>query len=148
MSRREKYWRTLRNSGRTKWAGKLTNLSSAGRNIAVTSSASSMRTNRSQATTSGKEDIGLLADITYSAQFRPMIERDERRWEKADGDRDGFLNKIEFQSFLHPEDHPDMVDIVVLETLEDMDQDKDGGISEAEYIRDIYTVRRRGEIIC
>ena len=148
MSRREKYWRTLRNSGRTKWAGKLTNLSSAGRNIAVTSSASSMRTNRSPATTSGKEDIGLLADITYAAQFRPMIERDERRWEKADGDRDGFLNKIEFQSFLHPEDHPDMVDIVVLETLEDMDQDKDGGISEAEYIRDIYTVRRRGEIRC
>ena len=38
-----------------------------------------------------------------------------------------------------------MVDIVVLETLEDMDQDKDGGISEAEYIRDIYTVRMRGE---
>ena len=69
-----------------------------------------------------------------------MIERDERRWQKADGDSDGFLNKIEFQSFLHPEDHPDMVDIVVLETLEDMDQDKDGGISEAEYIRDIYTV--------
>ena len=72
-----------------------------------------------------------------------MIERDERRWKKADGDSDGFLNKIEFQSFLHPEDHPDMVDIVVLETLEDMDQDKDGGISEAEYIRDIFTVRRR-----
>ena len=72
-----------------------------------------------------------------------MIERDERRWKKADGDSDGFLNKIEFQSFLHPEDHPDMVDIVVLETLEDMDHDKDGGISEAEYIRDIYTVRRQ-----
>ena len=68
-----------------------------------------------------------------------MMERDERRWQKADGDRDGFLNKMEFQSFLHPEDHPDMVDIVVLETLEDMDQDKDGGISEAEYIKDIYT---------
>ena len=69
-----------------------------------------------------------------------MIERDERRWQKADGDRDGFLNKMEFQSFLHPEDHPDMVDIVVLETLEDMDQDKDGGISEQEYIADIYNV--------
>ena len=75
-----------------------------------------------------------------------MIERDERRWKKADGDSDGFLNKIEFQSFLHPEGHPDMVDIVVLETLEDMDHDKDGGISEAEYIRDIYTVSRRDQI--
>ena len=74
-----------------------------------------------------------------------MIDRDERRWKKADSDSDGQLTKVEFQSFLHPEDHPNMVDIVVLETLEDMDQDKDGGISEAEYIRDIYTVEQRGE---
>ena len=68
------------------------------------------------------------------------MERDERRWKKADGDNDGMINKIEFQAFLHPEDHPSMVDIVVLETLEDMDKDKDGGISEQEYIADIYNV--------
>ena len=64
MSRREKYWRTLSNSGRTKWAGKLTNLTSAGRNIVVTSLASSMRTNLRAATTSGKEWFVLLADFT------------------------------------------------------------------------------------
>ena len=70
-----------------------------------------------------------------------MMERDEKRWKKADRDSDGYLTKMEFQAFLHPEDHPDMVDIVVLETLEDMDRDKDGGISEEEYIADIYKVK-------
>ena len=54
-----------------------------------------------------------------------MIDRDERRWKKADSDSDGQLTKVEFQSFLHPEDHPNMVDIVVLETLEDMDKDNE-----------------------
>ena len=47
---------------------------------------------------------------------------------------------MEFQSFLHPEDHPNMVDIVVLETLEDMDKDNDGAINEQEYIGDIFKV--------
>ena len=69
-----------------------------------------------------------------------MIDRDERRWKKADSDSDGQLTKVEFQSFLHPEDHPNMVDIVVLETLEDMDKDNDGAINEQEYIGDIYKV--------
>ena len=72
---------------------------------------------------------------------RPMMDRDERRWLKADGDGDGQLTKAEFQAFLHPEDHYNMVDIVVLETLEDMDKDSDGAISEQEYIGDIYKVR-------
>ena len=71
---------------------------------------------------------------------RPMMERDERRWLKADSDGDGQLTKAEFQAFLHPEDHYNMVDIVVLETLEDMDKDSDGAISEQEYIGDIYKV--------
>ena len=69
-----------------------------------------------------------------------MIDRDERRWKKADSDSDGQLTKVEFQSFLHPEDHPNMVDIVVLETLEDMDKDNDGAINEQEYIGDIFKV--------
>ena len=69
------------------------------------------------------------------------MDRDERRWKKADRDSDTHLTKSEFQAFLHPEDYPHMVDIVVLETLEDMDIDKDGAISEQEYIGDIYKVQ-------
>lgn len=37
---------------------------------------------------------------------------------------DDALNRTEFSGFLHPEDHPAMRDIVVLETLEDIDKDK------------------------
>ena len=77
---------------------------------------------------------------------RPMMDRDERRWLKADGDGDGQLTKAEFQAFLHPEDHYNMVDIVVLETLEDMDKDSDGAISEQEYIGDIYKVREAADL--
>lgn len=72
--------------------------------------------------------------------FQPMVDRDDRRWKKADGDSDGSLTKLEFQAFLHPEDYKHMVDIVVIETIEDMDKDNDGSISEQEYIGDIYKV--------
>ena len=71
-----------------------------------------------------------------------MMDRDERRWKKADSDSDGQLTKAEFQMFLHPENYANMVDIVVLETLEDMDKDNDGAISEHEYIGDIF----KGEV--
>lgn len=70
--------------------------------------------------------------------FRPMMERDHRRWQKADSDGDEKLTKQEFQAFLHPEDTEYMRDIMVIETLEDMDTDKDGSISLEEYIKDIY----------
>lgn len=70
--------------------------------------------------------------------FKPMMERDERRWQRADNDQDGKLTKIEFQAFLHPENTEYMRDIVVLETLEDMDHDKDGSLSVDEYIGDMY----------
>ena len=63
-----------------------------------------------------------------------MQRRDRRRWSVADGDGDDALTKEEFVSFLHPEDVPHMHDIVILETMEDIDKDKDGKISQEEYI--------------
>lgn len=44
----------------------------------------------------------------------------------------------EFTNFLHPEDAPHMRDIVVVETMEDIDKDKNGLISIHEYIGDMY----------
>jgi len=70
--------------------------------------------------------------------FKPMMDRDYRRWQKADSDGDGKLTKLEFQAFLHPEDAEYMRDIMVIETLEDMDTDKDGSLSMEEYIGDMY----------
>ena len=40
----------------------------------------------------------------------------------------------EFGNFLHPEEAEHMREIVVIETMEDIDKDKDGKISLEEYI--------------
>lgn len=68
-----------------------------------------------------------------------MQKRDRRRWAVADTDSDDLLTKDEFASFLHPEETGHMRDVVVLETMEDIDKDKDGKISLQEYI---------GEYLC
>lgn len=63
-----------------------------------------------------------------------MKRRDRRRWEKADLDKDDKLTKQELTGFLHPEEIDHMKDVMVVETLEDIDKDKDGRISLEEYI--------------
>lgn len=63
-----------------------------------------------------------------------MINRDKRRFLRADKNADNQLNADEFTAFLHPENNDDMKGIVVDETLEDIDKDKDGFISLSEYI--------------
>uniref|UniRef100_A0A646QGB2 Reticulocalbin-3 n=1 Tax=Hemiscolopendra marginata TaxID=943146 RepID=A0A646QGB2_9MYRI len=83
-----------------------------------------------------KDDTG---DEGYS--YKDMLRRDQRRWGLADVDKDGFLNKEEFTNFLHPEEASHMQDIVIIETMEDIDKDNDGRISLEEYIGDMY----RGE---
>ena len=45
--------------------------------------------------------------------YKDMVKRDKKRWEKADADGDGLLSKKEFEDFLHPEEVPHMRDIVV-----------------------------------
>lgn len=73
--------------------------------------------------------------------YQSMLKRDRRRWTVADADGDDALTKEEFASFLHPEDTDHMREVVVLETIEDIDKDKDGKVSLNEYIGDMY----RGE---
>ena len=63
-----------------------------------------------------------------------MKTRDRRRWERADVDKDDRLTKEELTSFLHPEEFEHMKDIMVEETLADIDKDKDGKVSLDEYI--------------
>ncbi|EDO32638.1 predicted protein [Nematostella vectensis] len=67
-----------------------------------------------------------------------MIKRDRRRWEKADINRDDKLSKEEYTAFLHPEEYEYMKDVVVEETLDDIDKNKDGYVSLEEYLGDLY----------
>jgi Ca2+-binding EF-hand superfamily protein len=70
--------------------------------------------------------------------YKQMLKRDRRRWSVADSDGDDSLTKEEFGHFLHPEESNHMKDIVVQETMEDIDKDNDGKISLKEYIGDMY----------
>jgi len=73
-----------------------------------------------------------------SPEYEKMIKRDERRWAIADYDSNGKLDRTEYGCFMHPEDCETMRDIVVMETTEDIDKDKDGFVSLEEYIGDMY----------
>lgn len=77
--------------------------------------------------------------------YQNMLNRDRRRWGVADKDLDDALTKEEFTAFLHPVDHPAMRDVVLSETIEDIDKDKDGKISIEEYIGDMYSAPEEGE---
>ncbi|KAJ3657637.1 hypothetical protein Zmor_009424 [Zophobas morio] len=70
--------------------------------------------------------------------YKQMLKRDRRRWSVADSNGDDALTKEEFTHFLHPEESEHMKDIVVQETMEDIDKDNDGRISLKEYIGDMY----------
>ncbi|KAI1732195.1 enoyl-CoA hydratase/isomerase domain-containing protein [Ditylenchus destructor] len=73
-----------------------------------------------------------------SPDYAKMITRDERRWKVADYDSDGKLDRTEYGCFMHPEDCDHMRDIVVQETIEDIDKNKDGSVDLEEYIGDMY----------
>lgn len=66
--------------------------------------------------------------------YKKLLKRDRRRWDAADINIDGVLNREEFAAFLHPEEMSHMRDLVVYETLEDIDKDGDKKISVDEYI--------------
>ncbi|KAJ8245650.1 hypothetical protein GJAV_G00273000 [Gymnothorax javanicus] len=70
--------------------------------------------------------------------YKQMMSRDERRFRKADKDGNLIADKEEFTAFLHPEEYEYMKDIVVSETMEDIDKNGDGLIDLDEYIGDMY----------
>lgn len=84
-----------------------------------------------------KEDDGF--------SYEQMLFRDERRFGTADQDKKGYLTKDELTAFLHPEEYDHMKDMVIVETIEDIDRDKDGKISLEEYIGDMWHEEDDGE---
>ena len=61
---------------------------------------------------------------------------DKILFEAADKNKDGSLNKAEFLMFSHPEEHPDMLPVILKQTLQDKDTDGDGFISFQEFVGD------------
>lgn len=77
--------------------------------------------------------------------YKSLLKRDRNRWAVADQDLDDNLTREEFTAFLHPEDHPSMKNLVLKETIEDLDKDNDGQISVDEYIGDMYRAAEEDE---
>ncbi|XP_015243229.1 PREDICTED: calumenin isoform X2 [Cyprinodon variegatus] len=80
---------------------------------------------------------GPLTEREYN--YTNMMSRDERRFKVADSNGDMNADKPEFMAFLHPENHEHMKEVVVQETMEDIDKNGDGFIDLKEYIGDMFT---------
>ncbi|XP_073177939.1 reticulocalbin-3 isoform X2 [Lepidochelys kempii] len=75
-----------------------------------------------------------FGDLEDKQSYRKMLARDERRFKAADRDGDMVATREEFTAFLHPEEFDYMKDIVVTETIEDIDKNGDGYVQVDEYI--------------
>ncbi|XP_057170532.1 reticulocalbin-3 isoform X1 [Ursus arctos] len=78
-------------------------------------------------------------DVEDAETYKKMLARDERRFRVVDQDGDSMATREELTAFLHPEEFPHMRDIVIAETLEDLDKNKDGYVQVEEYIADLYS---------
>lgn len=74
-------------------------------------------------------------DVLSSAEEAQM-KNDRILFKAADKNGDGFLNRDEFVPFSHPEENPEMLPIILNNTLEEKDLNKDGEIDFQEFIGD------------
>ncbi|XP_030051294.1 reticulocalbin-3 [Microcaecilia unicolor] len=85
-----------------------------------------------------------FSDLEDKDTYRRMMKRDERRFKQADRDGDLIATREEFTAFLHPEETHYMRELVVTETLEDLDKNGDGFVDVEEYIGDMYSAETDG----
>uniref|UniRef100_A0A670ZNJ5 Reticulocalbin 3 n=2 Tax=Pseudonaja textilis TaxID=8673 RepID=A0A670ZNJ5_PSETE len=95
--------------------------------------------NEFKRTTYGHYEGEEFGDLEDKNSYQKMLARDERRFKAADRNGDMSVTKEEFTAFLHPEEFDYMKDIMVTETLEDIDKNGDGFVEVDEYLGDIYS---------
>lgn len=65
-----------------------------------------------------------------------LINDDRAIFFAADLNKDGVLNRVEFVLFISPEEHPQMLPIILNQTLRDKDMNRDGKIDFQEFVGD------------
>jgi Ca2+-binding EF-hand superfamily protein len=84
------------------------------------------------------KDKDAIYDHRRGLTFNQAIERDRKRFFLADRNGDKIMTKEEYGDFLHPHDVPHMRDLVVDETMWDMDKNKDGFVDLNEFVIEIW----------
>ena len=86
------------------------------------------------------ESIGILVqDFEIDADYLiKEMKIQKRRFQAADLNNDKLLDKRELPLFVHPEDHKQMHESMAMDSLEDMDLNHDGYISEKEWLHEIF----------
>lgn len=83
------------------------------------------------------EDGVVKIDVDISQQGleqSQLINDDRTIFNAADSNKDGQLNRDEFVLFISPEEHPQMLPIILNQTLRDKDVNRDGRIDFQEFV--------------
>ncbi|KAL7633277.1 UNVERIFIED_CONTAM: hypothetical protein RMT77_016382 [Armadillidium vulgare] len=81
------------------------------------------------------EDIPLLEGSDREEE-QQLLKEDRQLFNAADENLDGRLDEKEFLAFTHPEEDPKMLPIILQQTLDEKDTDKDGAINFQEFVGD------------
>lgn len=73
------------------------------------------------------------SNMVESEEFK-LMEDDKQMFQAADSNKDGFLSQEEHNKFHSPEEHPEMLPLILSQTLRDKDFNKDGRIDFQEFI--------------
>jgi len=65
-----------------------------------------------------------------------MLMDDREIFNAADKNKDGVLDRKEFPLFSSPEEHPEMHEFILKQTLEEKDKDNDGYVTFQEFVGD------------
>ena len=80
-----------------------------------------------------EEDASLFTSKEHQEEQKLMA-NDKELFNAADLDKNGRLDAKEFIAFTHPEEAPHMLDVILKQTLDEKDLNKDGYIDFQEYI--------------
>lgn len=75
-----------------------------------------------------------IIDFDSYDEEQKMIKDDKEMFDGADLNKDGVLNPEEFNLFQNPEEHPQMLPVVMEQTMRDKDTNRDGKIDFKEFI--------------